>query len=83
MSMLFAEVDFGSVMVFLVVIIGLACVLGVKAYIFFNRPDIWEAQQRLKLEKERQQQELRARSRNQLATGVAGALLKAFLGHHH
>jgi hypothetical protein len=78
----FAEVTFGGVMAILCALLGVACVAAVKAYIFFNRPDLWEAQQRLKLEKERQQQELRHRSRNQLAAGVLGAVLKAFLGHH-
>jgi hypothetical protein len=79
---MFAEVTFGGVVFFLFAIIVLIGMVAVKAHILFNRPDIWEAQQRLKLEKQRQQQELRTRNRNQLAAGVVGALVKAFLGHH-
>jgi hypothetical protein len=30
-----------------------------------------------------EQQEMRKRSRNQVLVGIAGALLKAFLGHRH
>jgi hypothetical protein len=61
-----------------------------RAYIYFWRPDIWEADKRvqfeqlqLKLEHERQKQEQRSRSRNQLATGILGAIMKGFFGHRN
>ena len=81
--MLFATASASDILFFIVLGLVMIGVGLFRLHIYLHRPDIWEAEQRLKLEKARQQMEMRARGRNQLATGIAGVLLKAFFGHRH
>lgn len=82
--MLFAEAsETEKAFWFFALAVGLIGYVIFRAHIYLNRPDIWQAEQRLKMEKEQQRLEQRARNRNQMAAGIVGALLKAFFGHRH
>lgn len=82
--MLFAEASGAEKAFFLFALaVGFIGYVIFRAHIYLNRPDIWQAEQRLKIEKEQQRFEQRARNRNQMAAGIMGAVLKAFFGHRN
>jgi hypothetical protein len=65
---------------FILLILGLICYGAFRAYVFFYRPEQWEAEQRRKHEREMAAAEERKAKAGRMAGGILGGIAKAVLG---